>query len=59
MNSKDLIDHFGSATIAAKKLGYADRNCIYNMPDPITPRTLASIKKRMKLKRIPVPKEWV
>ena len=58
MNKKTVINFFGNAPRMAKRLGYAHRNCIYNMPDPLPPRTVENIITRMKAKRIKIPIGW-
>ena len=59
MKKIDLIEYLGgTAEKAAKRLDYAHRNSIQRFGDYLTPRQVADITRRMKAKRINIPKEW-
>jgi len=59
MKKSDLLQFFGSALKFASRLDYASRNSFYNLPDILTDRQRGDVIRRMKAKRITVPKEWM
>ena len=63
MDKKIVIDYLSEKispkkAVIAEKLGYADRNCIYNWPDPIPQGTMKSVVMRMRATGIKVPRDW-
>lgn len=58
MKKQTVIDYLGSAPEIARKLEYAHRNVVYGWPDILTDRIYADVIRRMKAKRIPIPKSW-
>ncbi|MFA6903368.1 MAG: hypothetical protein WC236_09820 [Gallionellaceae bacterium] len=59
MKKQTVIDYLGSAPEIARKLEYAHRNVVYGWPDILTDRIYADVIRRMKAKRIPIPKSWM
>jgi hypothetical protein len=63
MNKQTVLEYLrkhigGTNGNIAKQLGYANPNCISNFDDPIPPKTMDSIVRRMKAAGIKVPKVW-
>lgn len=59
MKKSEIIELIGNAPEIAKRLEYAHRNVVYGWPDELSKRQAADVVRRMKAKRIPVPKEWL
>lgn len=58
MRKQTVIDYLGNAPEIARKLEYAHRNVVYGWPDILTDRVYSDVKRRMKAKRIPIPRDW-
>lgn len=58
MKKSEIIRVIGNAPAIAKRLEYAHRNVVYGWPDELSERQSADVIRRMKVKRIPIPKEW-
>lgn len=55
----NIIAYVGEAPEIKKKLDYEHRNVVYGWKDELTVRQSKDVIRRMKAKRIPVPKEWL
>ena len=59
MNKQSLIELLGgTAEKAAKRLGYAHRNSVQRLSDPLTDRQVKDISLRIRAARIKIPKDW-
>ncbi len=60
MKKQDLINLLGgNAEKASKRLGYAHKNSVLRLSDPLTDRQVKDMVMRMKAKRIKFPREWI
>jgi len=60
IRKQSLIDHLGGTMQeVAEKLGFKDRQSLYDLDDPLTEKQAENVLRRMAypVKR-PVPKEW-
>lgn len=59
MKKSEIIHVIGNAPEIAKRLEYAHRNVVYGWPEELSERQSSDVIRRMKAKRIPVPKDWL